>query len=223
MLLSKIVSLFVIFCFANILYAYPNISEAVKEKKLYPMGKKIYEKKCKDIDVKKFTSYDELEKYTASEEICSHLNNRYKMALDLYLWDVLKSSKDKKIYPKLTVTKKDKCPVCGMFLYHYPTWVSKIIYPNNEVYAFDGVKDMMRFYFNNKENITNIFVQDYYTQKTLEARDSYFVLGSDVYGPMGVELIPFSSKVKADKFSLDHRGKKVVKFQDIRPDDVYEK
>ena len=205
------------------LFAYPSISDAVKEKKLYPMGKKIYEKKCKHIDTDKFATYEELQNYTSKSGVCSPLKEKYKEALDIYLWDVVKTHKGKKVYPKLTVTKKDKCPVCGMFLYHYPTWVSRITYPNDETYSFDGVKDMMRFYFNNEENIVHIFVQDYYTQKTLEARDSYFVLGSDVYGPMGVELIPFSTKEKADKFSLDHKGLKVVKFQDIKPEDVYEK
>jgi nitrous oxide reductase accessory protein NosL len=212
------------FCFLTVsIYAYPDVSDAVKEKKIYPMGEKIYKKKCHKIDVNKFLTYEDLEKHTAKKGVCTKLNKRYKTALDLYLWDVVKSAKVKKIYPKLTVTKDEKCPVCGMFLYLYPTWVSKIIYPKNEVYAFDGVKDMMRFYFNNVEGISHIYVQDYYTQKTLEARDSYFVLGSDVYGPMGVELIPFETKAKAEKFSLDHRGKKVVKFQNILPGDVYEK
>ena len=39
--------------------------------------------------------------------------------------------------------------------------------------------------------------------------------GSDVYGPMGHELIPFSSRAAAENFLKDHHGKQVISFSEI--------
>jgi nitrous oxide reductase accessory protein NosL len=200
--------------------AYPNYTMAVKEKKLYPIGKKIYEKKCHIQSLEKYTSYDSLENDIVKKKLCGFLNSKYAQALGLYLWDVKKEHKGIKLYPKIEVTKKDKCPVCGMFLYKYPRWVSRIEYNDKNV-SFDGIKDMMKYYFEHKHNIKVILVQEYYSQKTMNAKDAYFVLGSDIYGPMGNELIAFRDEKSAIRFSLDHRGQKIVRFNEITSDEVY--
>jgi len=91
----------------------------------------------------------------------------------------------------------------------------RINYAKDETYNFDGMKCMFKFYFNNKEGIIDILVQDYYTLKTLNAKEAYFVVGSDVYGPMGHELIPFIDKKSARTFLLEHKGEKVYTFDEI--------
>ena len=45
-------------------------------------------------------------------------------------------------------SKKDKCPVCGMFVYKYPDWVGEIIFKDGSIAFFDGAKDLFKFYFN---------------------------------------------------------------------------
>jgi nitrous oxide reductase accessory protein NosL len=90
---------------------------------------------------------------------------------------------------------------------------------------------MMKFYFDpmewgnykdfKKKNITKMLVTDYYSQKAIDARDAYFVIGSDIYGPMGNELIPFESEADAKSFYMDHRGTKVLKFDEIVQKEVY--
>ena len=209
-----------LYAFSSMLFAYPNYSTAVKEKKLYPMGKKIYQQKCQKIDLESYKSFDELENDIAKKSLCQKLNHRYRDALLLYLWEVKREKKVTKHYEKLTVTKDEKCPVCGMFLYKYPRWVSRIEYADKNV-SFDGIKDMMKYYFTHQQKIQEILVQDYYTQQTIDAKKAYFVLGSDVYGPMGNELIAFKDKKAAQRFSLDHRGKKTLLFKDITEDEVY--
>lgn len=214
MFTNKIFKLFflsALFCAS--LFSYPQISQDIKDKKIYPIGEKIYKSKCSNIDTAKFKTYDDLLSSLESKKSCGDLNKNHLQALSLYLWDVKRHNS--KIYPKLTVTNKDKCQVCGMFLHHYPTWVSRINYPNGETYNFDGMKCMFKFYFNNKEGIKDILVQDYYTLKTINARDAYFVVGSDVYGPMGHELVPFKDKKSATTFSLEHKGKKVYSFDEV--------
>jgi len=216
MYLNKFLSLFLISStFILSLSAYPNISQAVKEKKIYPMGQKIYEKKCKNITLGNYKSYDTLETDIVDKKICGDLNRKHSQALALYLWDVKKASKSEHKHKEIHITKDDKCQVCGMYLHYYPNWASEIDYPKGEIYKFDGIKDMMKFYFNNKEGITDILVKDYYTLETIDAKKAYFVIGSDVLGPMGNELIAFSSKESAKSFLLEHNGKHLFSFNEL--------
>jgi len=216
MSLSKLLFLFLtLVFFSDYALAYPSYPKAIKEKKIYPMGKKIYDKKCPQLDITKYKTYETLRSDIVDNKKCGALNTKYADALLLYLWEVKKVDKSEKKYPKIRVTKEQKCPVCGMFLYKYPNWVTMIEYNDGKKVYFDGMKDLFRYYFSHKENIKEILTQEYYTQKTISAKDAYFVLGSDIYGPMGRELIGFKDKKTADKFLLDHRGKKVLKFENI--------
>jgi len=124
------------------------------------------------------------------------------------------------------VQDNTRCSVCGMFVAKYPNWLAQINYDSpDETRFFDGVKDMMVFYFNpqkyggpSRETIKGIFVKDYYSLKWLEAKEAFYVVGSDVYGPMGHELIPFESKEAAESFSKDHHGKNILTFAEITSD-----
>ena len=51
--------------------------------------------------------------------------------------------------------------------------------------------------------------------KPLDAKEAFFVVGSDVFGPMGKELVPFAKRAEAEEFLRDHRGKKVLRFADV--------
>jgi len=124
------------------------------------------------------------------------------------------------------VSGKERCTVCGMFVAKYPNWLAQIHYDSLEqTKFFDGVKDMMVYYFNpemyggpSRDSIMNIFVKDYYSLNWLSAQDAHFVAGSDVYGPMGHELVPFSSREAAENYSKDHHGKKILTFDEITPE-----
>ena len=115
-----------------------------------------------------------------------------------------------------------RCPVCGMFVVKYPNWITQIHHSNGTVKLFDGVKDMMVYYYNtqkhgqdSQETIQEIWVKDYYKLRWIDGRKAFYVIGSDVYGPMGRELIPFDSKKAAESFLKDHHGKKIVTFEEI--------
>jgi nitrous oxide reductase accessory protein NosL len=120
---------------------------------------------------------------------------------------------------------KDKCPVCGMFVSKYPDWIATVTFKDSSVLFFDGVKDFFTYYHNmqkytparNQASISFISVNDYYTLKPVDARQAHFVLGSDVYGPMGKELVPFGKVNDAQAFIKDHKGKMVLHFSDVTP------
>ena len=122
-------------------------------------------------------------------------------------------------------SKKDKCPVCGMFVYKYPDWVGEILFKDGSIAFFDGAKDMFKYYYNLKKynpaktikDILAIYVTEYYDMEIIDAKTAFFVIGSDVYGPMGRELIPFVGKSDAEAFKKDHKGKRILRFEDIKP------
>lgn len=214
-------TLFIVLFFSlQNLYAYPQISDAIKEKKIYPMGEKIYSKKCNDINPSIFESYESMQEKILSDKLCKPLNQKYLEAVSLYLWDKKRDAKSEKKLRDIVVKKGEKCPICGMFVYKYPKWATQIFYGEKH-YSFDGAKDMFKYYFDNKKGITEILILDWYTQKTIDATKAYYVIGSDVYGPMGHELIGFKDETDAKTFYMDHRGTKVIRFEDITQEEVY--
>ena len=119
--------------------------------------------------------------------------------------------------------ERDRCPVCGMFVAKYPDFIAQIVFRDGSVVFFDGVKDMFKYYLNmNKYNsrqgradIVSVYVNDYYSLTLVDGLKAYYVEGSDVFGPMGKELIPFEKEQEAKEFMRDHKGKKLLKFQEI--------
>ena len=123
------------------------------------------------------------------------------------------------------IAPADKCPVCGMFVAKFPDFVDQIVFKDGTHAFFDGVKDMMKYYFDlpkynpgkTKADIAVILVTDYYTLKLSDALKAWYVAGSDVYGPMGKELMPFKDEAAAKEFKVDHKGTTILSFQDITP------
>ncbi|MDD2899247.1 MAG: nitrous oxide reductase accessory protein NosL [Desulfuromonadaceae bacterium] len=118
-----------------------------------------------------------------------------------------------------------KCPVCGMFVAKYPDWTASARFKDGTTSYYDGPKDMFGHYFDTarytpgkrQADIVALAVKEYYSLSMIDARSAFYVAGSDVYGPMGSELIPFSTENDASSFKLDHKGKRILRFKDITP------
>ena len=92
-----------------------------KEKKIYPMGKKIFAKMCnQDIDLTDYIEINELKSAIKNDKLCKPLKEKQLQALSLYLWEVKRFGDLKSIEGTIHVTKDEKCPICGMFVYKYP-------------------------------------------------------------------------------------------------------
>jgi nitrous oxide reductase accessory protein NosL len=185
-----------------------------KNKQVYGVGEKIFSKKCKqDISLSSYGQINMLKADIITKKLCLDMPESELQPLTVYLWEVKRVKAHSADF--ITVTKDEKCPVCGMFVYKYPKWAAQITYKNSHL-SFDGVKDMMKYYFANKrDDIKSIRVSDYYSQKSIDATSAYFVIGSDVLGPMGHEFIPFASFDEAKIFKKDHKAKQIVKFSEI--------
>jgi copper chaperone NosL len=120
-------------------------------------------------------------------------------------------------------TPKDKCPVCGMFVAKYPDWIASISFRDGSRVYFDGPKDMFKFSMDVKRfaptrsqaDIAVMYVMDYYGLTPLDAKMAFYVVESDVFGPMGKELIPFERETDAKEFLKDHKGKRILKSTEV--------
>ena len=126
--------------------------------------------------------------------------------------------------------KTDKCPVCGMFVAKYPDFLAQVIFKDGAYALFDGAKDMFKYYFNLKKynpskelsDIAVIYVTDYYSMKPTDGRKAYYAVDSNVFGPMGRELMPFEKEPEAKEFLVDHAGKKLIRFDGVTPELIKE-
>lgn len=120
----------------------------------------------------------------------------------------------------------DKCPVCGMFVKKYPDWVAGIIFKDGSGVFFDGAKDMFRYTLDLKKynpkksrsDIEAVYVTEYYRLTLMDGTKAFFVIGSDVLGPMGKELIPLAGDAEAKEFFKDHKGKRILTFKEVTPE-----
>lgn len=194
-----------------------------KYARLVQKGEKIALTLCDENKLSKIEGKDIDKIHQQIEDInpCSTLNTRNKEALAYFIL-AGESKTFKAVKGQIDVPQKAKCPVCGMFVAKYPKWAA-FLEADSKNYYFDGVKDMMKFYIFDvdfpfdRSKITQMQVTDFYTIEAIDAKQAFYVIGSDMYGPMGNELIPFSTQDAAENFMKDHRGKKIILFDEITP------
>jgi len=182
-------------------------------------GKKITKVLCKADKLPRAKgTIEELMQKIAASHACKPLSQARLKAVAYYV----SNGNMKTNANAMKVPEGAKCPVCGMFVSKYPKWAA-MIEVNGHKHYFDGVKDMMKYYIfdgdfpYDRKKITQIEVTDFYTLEAIPARFAWFVYDSDLYGPMGRELIPFGTEEAAKNFMADHGGKKIVRFKDITP------
>jgi nitrous oxide reductase accessory protein NosL len=113
-----------------------------------------------------------------------------------------------------------------MFAAKYPDFLAEIVFKDGSYAVFDGPKDMFKYYFQLKkynpskkvEDIDSIYVTDYYSLTLIDGHEACYVTESDIYGPMGKELIPFEKEPDAAEFLKDHKGKSSLRFKEITHD-----
>lgn len=125
--------------------------------------------------------------------------------------------------PQVTPAPREKCPVCGMIVARFPDWVAGATFADGSRALFDGAKDLFKFLMRfedygpqaHRGEPTALYVTDYYSLTQVEARAAHYVVGSDVLGPMGQELVPFARLEDARGFLADHRGARILRFDEV--------
>ncbi len=120
---------------------------------------------------------------------------------------------------------REKCPVCGMFVAKFPDWTAAVVRKDGRIHYCDGVKDLLRLLQEparyglslSQADIAAIQVKDYYSLEVIDGSSAFYVLGSDVLGPMGKELIPFARRAEAMEFMRDHKGRQILTLTEVTP------
>ena len=134
-----------------------------------------------------------------------------------------RSKKKKGKKTDIQIHKKERCPVCGMFVTPFPKWLTQIQFKDGTHHTFDGMKCLFRYYFTPekfnpdglKKTINRILVRDYYNLEFIDHDKAIYVVGSNVYGPMGHEVIPFGDKKAAETFLSEHVGLRLYRFDQV--------
>ncbi len=212
----KIITLAFFILLGALQAAEPSLAKIAK---LSQKGEKIVKLMC---DVQKLPkaegTIDTLKEKILASKACKKLSKSKLQAVAYYI-----SNGSMKVgAAHMHVPNGAKCPVCGMFVYKYPKWAAMIEVDGKKHY-FDGVKDMMKYYIfdvdfpYDRAHITQIEVTDFYTLDAIPAKAAWYVYDSELYGPMGRELIPFATKKAAQNFMADHGGVSIVHFDEITP------
>ncbi len=119
--------------------------------------------------------------------------------------------------------KDDRCPVCGMFVYKYPKWAAGFVFQSGARYFHCCPKCMVHNLLHvpkyqpgeTREHIRQIWVTEYYTTKPMDAREAFFVVGTSLVGPMGLDLIPVRGKTAAESLKNDYQGQLIVTLDEV--------
>jgi copper chaperone NosL len=115
---------------------------------------------------------------------------------------------------------RDLCPVCGMLVAKYPNWLAIVVYKDGHAHFFDGAKDLFKYLGNipryapghRLADIAGIWVTEFYGLTRIDARQAFYVVGSDTLGPMGNEFVPLATRADAEDFLKDHKGWRIIGF-----------
>ena len=96
----------------------------------------------------------------------------------------------------------------------YPVWTATVVWKDGHADHFDGAKDMFKFLqalpkyapSHKRADIRFLAVTDFYNLEKIEAGKAFYVIGSDVMGPMGPELVPLATRADAEDFLKDHKA-----------------
>ncbi len=114
-----------------------------------------------------------------------------------------------------------ECPVCGMYPARYPHFNCQIVFKDGSYEAFDNAIGLLVYlFFPEKAGIkpkpvAKIYFKDYLKESWLEAGKTFFVTGSKIKGPMGVQFLPVGSEQDAEKLKKQEEGKDIIHFKKI--------
>ena len=105
-----------------------------------------------------------------------------------------------------------RCAHCGMKLDPKSPWNSELD-EGGKVEHFDTPRCALSEWLAHGKKGT-VEVQDYYDRTMRPATQVQFVIGSDVVGPMGPELVPVDD-ARVAKFEKDHGGTRALALGEV--------
>jgi len=127
-------------------------------------------------------------------------------------------------------SKKDRCPVCGMFPYKYPYWMTGWVFKDGTKVFFCSPKCFFHALHNvskyfpgkTRKDIKLLWVTDYYTAEPVraDAPDVYYVVGTSLVGPMGYDVVPVKGREAAEILMRDYEGIAIKRLDEVTEEDI---
>ncbi|CAB1082479.1 hypothetical protein D1AOALGA4SA_10096 [Olavius algarvensis Delta 1 endosymbiont] len=120
-----------------------------------------------------------------------------------------------------TVESHKRCPLCNMYPARYPKFNCQIVFNDGSYEAFDSTIGLLVYlHFPDKTGktlkpVTGIYFKDYLKGGWLESDNTFFVIGSEIRGPMGIQFLPVDSNQAATDLKIQAQGKEIVHFNNV--------
>lgn len=111
--------------------------------------------------------------------------------------------------------KKDaRCKHCGMRIDPASAWRADLVGEDGKVTSFDTPRCALQSWRSGTTPAKTIRVQEYYDRQTRDGNELRFVVGGDVVGPMGPDLVPVDP-ARSSKFIQDHGADRALRLDEI--------
>lgn len=110
-----------------------------------------------------------------------------------------------------------------MYPARFPTWATQIIFKDGSAHFFDSPVDLFMFLdepgrfdqSHSADDVEALYVADHLRATWLDAKTAFFVIGSDIRGPMrGPDIPAFASDTEATAF-VSKQGGRMLRFDAI--------
>ena len=114
----------------------------------------------------------------------------------------------------LACKKELRCKHCGMKIDPASAWRTELVGADGTVTSFDTPRCAFMSWRNGSSTASTLRVQDYYERRWKNADALRFVVGGDVLGPMGPDLVPVDPS-QVTKFIQDHGADRALRVEEV--------
>ena len=109
-----------------------------------------------------------------------------------------------------------RCALCGMRVTRGAAFSSGARTAAGADVVFDSVKCMFRW-LGQHTDAQDPWVTEHLSRTPRPARDTFFVLGTELQGPMGADLVPVDTRAHAEQILAGHHGTRILAFAEVTP------
>jgi hypothetical protein len=112
--------------------------------------------------------------------------------------------------------REARCQNCGMRIDPASPWRADVVGQSGAATSFDSPRCALVALRSGKVRGT-LRVQEYYERRWRDASELRFVVGGDVLGPMGPDLVPVDP-ARQTKFLQDHGADRALELSGVTPE-----
>jgi nitrous oxide reductase accessory protein NosL len=112
---------------------------------------------------------------------------------------------------------EQRCKHCGMKIDPSSAWRATLVATDGTSTSFDTPRCALTSWRSGKPQAVLVQVQEYYERRWRSGEELRFVIGGDVVGPMGPDLVPVDP-TRATKFIQDHGADRALRLDEVTMD-----